>query len=259
MKNKYEFILFFRKNIWKIMVAVILQLFMASTVISETVQSQGKFDFFQLWIMSFDGNREYVRSEMEPFELPILWIVFQLYALFLVGDNLVEQLQGYGMQQFLRCKKRKNWMIGKTVTSTFVIVMYYLFYALLLEVWAKMNGGAQFSPGAAWSFSWKYLAAIIGLPMLVSLTFCYVQNAVCLLWNPYAAYIISIGMLIMSSYWKNNLLIGNYAMLMRNQMFREDGVSTENGVAVCLLYSVLAVGCGMLCIKRYDVLGKGRK
>lgn len=76
-----------------------------------------------------------------------------------------------------------------------------------------------------------------------------------ILLKPVAAYGMAILILIVSVYWLNPFMIGNYAMLLRNQLFTEDGVISSIGIVLCIMISVFSVVIGKAVIEKKDIIG----
>ena len=107
---RFEFRSFFYKHKIRWMGGLFIQLFLGFEFLREyfLFNTEPTFEptFTGLWMYAFEGTPEYFYSQIGKFELPILWMVFQAYLLFLTCDYVVEGLSGYEQQSFVRTKKR---------------------------------------------------------------------------------------------------------------------------------------------------------
>lgn len=231
-----------------------VQIFMVSMAIKSCEILYENSGILTCWIHTFSGIPQYVRSQDTQFELPVLWILFQAYILFMVCDCTTEEIQGFGLQKFLRSGSRKKWMFSQNLKIIRNVVCYYLQYFVILFL-------GTCSKREKWSFETEYRTeeivfwiTITILPVITTATLALCQNLFSILIKPFQAYIISLGLLIISAYKQNEILIGNYAMFLRNEVFCEGGLSTWKGVVICSLVAIAAiVGCGRL-MEHYDVV-----
>jgi hypothetical protein len=93
------------------------------------------------------------------------------------------------------------------------------------------------------------------MPLLFSITAGLLQMLVGIILKPVAAYGITMMILIASVYWLNPLMIGNYAMLLRNQPFNENGVATGVGIVLCIMISLFSVIVGKSVVEKKDIIG----
>lgn len=94
------------------------------------------------------------------------------------------------------------------------------------------------------------------LPLMADAAIAVMQMAFSFLMNSFLSYIVALIYLIVSAYCKHVLLLGNYSMLLRNEIVTENGVGTETGMAVSLVLIGLSCGICICYIRRKDVLGR---
>lgn len=82
------------------------------------------------------------------------------------------------------------------------------------------------------------------------------QMAVSLVIKPFFSFCISAGILVLSAYYLNPLLLGNYAMSQRNDLLIDNGVNTKTGIVFSLALLVLSCVVGLFIFRRYDILNK---
>ena len=61
---------------------------------------------------------------------------------------------------------------------------------------------------------------------------------------------------MLSAYYINPLLLGNYAMSQRNDLLIDNGVNTKTGIVFSLALLVLSCVVGLFIFRRYDILNK---
>lgn len=246
---------FVRKNWMRCATAVFYQIFMAVVVVRETLISCGNVSFEACWFASFCGNLEFEATQTELFELPVLWIIFHAYLLYMIGNHLQEQSSGMGLQRMIRIGSRRKWYLQIFRIDAGIIFSYYLCYALILMTVLKCQG-IPLNFGMEPEVFGSYLIACFLLPVCAIISVFSVQNAVSLYHSPYVAYIFSLVVLVCSSYWKTCFLIGNYAMLLRTDYYRESGLSVPGGWILCIVIMVAAVFAGLKKTELADYIGK---
>lgn len=254
---KFEFINFWRSKKFKWIIGAGIQFFIVSIFLQENKLTGEDSSLSGLWIMSFVGIREYVKSQDGRFEIPVLWMLFQAYILFMVCDYISEGMSGYGVLAFIRTKNRKKWIAVKTLTGFVAVIFYYIQYFCIMSGAIWLSGGS-WSSGFQNSFhTFSYRLTITILPLVMTIALFMLQNMLCIITVPFIAYMISLGILIVSAYIQSPFLIGNYAMLLRNSIFSENGLSTGLGLVICGLVMVTVLLLSMIYITHYDVVEKG--
>ena len=77
--------------------------------------------------------------------------------------------------------------------------------------------------------------------------------------QPVLGWIVSIVVLLSSAYYATPFLLGNYAMVLRDQQVLAGGVDGRAGIAYCLGVVLLSVLAGLISFKHADILGKEGK
>ena len=88
----------------------------------------------------FQGLPEYRLSEAGVFELPVHWLIFHGFLLFLVGFYPVQELTYSGGQAFVRSGRREYWLLSKVLWVCFTVAGYYLMLAAVLAVCSLLAG-----------------------------------------------------------------------------------------------------------------------
>lgn len=91
-------------------------------------------------------------------------------------------------------------------------------------------------------------------PFLVSVALCLTEMILSLLLEPAVALFVMLGYLTASVFWTTPILLGNYAMLLRQDFWSENGaVSFSNCMIGCVMCSVLVLFVGIRYIRNKDV------
>lgn len=212
----------------------------------------------------FRGMPEYFAVETGRFELPAPWLLLHACVLFLVGFYPVNDLTRSGGQAFVRSGKRRRWLFAKAFWVVCTVAAYYACLAAAVALCALMTGGVA---GSVEGMRFLYGISIEEMggtelflfwwvePFLVSLTLCLTEVVLSFAVGPVLALFFMLGYLTASVFWSTPALLGNYAMLMRQDFWSGNrAVSFVNCVAGCGMCSVLALAAGSSIIRRKDIL-----
>lgn len=237
----------------------------------------------------FRGMPEYFVSETGRLELPVPWLMMHGYLLFLTVSYPAEDLARGGGQAMVRAGRRRDWLLGKAAWVGCTVVGYYLTLAAILAVCALATGGAaeerggfggmsaesRDSKGAAIESSgqadgfqtgqcgmaseelgdWEICLRCWVQPILVSLALCLAELALSLILEPALALFLMLGYLTASVFWASPLLLGNFSMLLRQDVLSGiSGVCFQNCAFLCTLWSAGAMLLGAGWIGRKDIL-----
>ena len=211
----------------------------------------------------FRGMPEYYAAETGRLELPVPWLMLHGCLLLLVGFYPAADLTRSGGQALVRMGKRRYWLLGKAVWVLGTVVTYYWVLTAVLVLCALLTGGIAGS-GEAMKFLYGMeMKGMSGMkiflswwvePLLVSMALCLTEMVLSLVLGPVLALFLMLGYLTASIFWTSPLLLGNYAMLLRQDFLSGHGaISFSNCLAGCggCIVAILAVGCGY--IKKKDV------
>ena len=239
---------FLRRNWIRLILVIGYQIFMAFTIIQDMMLGGENVTFGDCWYASFAGALE--MSGEDKFELPVLWMIFHALMLYLMFDYLSDCSKGVGLQQLLRMRNRKKWYWELCCIMISNILGYYAVYFIILRI---VSGFYNISFALVESQMNTFIGNFV-LLACTSLALFFIQNLIGIFCNEMIAYMISLGGLVISVYWKSYWLLGNYAMLSRVNLYREDGLSISTGIVLCIIITVIAILCGMVGISKKDIL-----
>lgn len=209
------------------------------------------------------GMPEYIKTETGTFQLPVCWLLFHAYLFFLLCFYPVHDLTGSGQRILVLSESRSKWWYSKICWCVLNVIGYYVLFYVTLSVMSRAEG----VPGRGTDGIYRCLGIDLHLlsfgnfifiwivmPILFSVSIGLLQMLIGIFFKPTAAYGISILILIVSVYWLNPLLTGNYAMLLRNQPFAENGVSAYTGMVLCIMISLFSAIAGKAVIEKKDIL-----
>ena len=253
----------FRKNRIKWIFAVIILLFLCIRAFSE-VSFAGTYDLLsELWpVMS--GAREYTLSEDSSFTLPAYWFLFHGYLFFLIGFYPANEMYLGNGQPLVRTASRTKWIISKQINLFVNIAVYYGCFLIFMLIGNYIHGGEIIPENEIIGYcgvpffgksNWELFTAFVLLPMLVSVALGQAQILMSLFISPVISLMITVGYMVVSVFWMNPLLIGNYSMLLRQGWISGNpDISVSVGVVLCIIL-IYDIGLAeIFMFQRKDIL-----
>ena len=108
-------------------------------------------------IYIFRGMRPYNPKIELQFEIPIAWLMIQLYIAFVIGNYAIQDMSGYGQQFLIRATTKKQWFIGKCFYCVTNVLLYYLLVYFVVIAYSLVMGTASFSFSSDICFTNAYL------------------------------------------------------------------------------------------------------
>lgn len=284
---RYDLYYGFRDCRLKWLGALLVQIYFANAAYQACSMAGGPVGALGYLTWLFQGKPEYFAAETGRFELPVPWLLLHACLLFLVGFYPANDLTRSGGQAFVRMRRRRDWLLGKAVWVVGTAAAYYVCLAIILMLYAFLAEGlaGQAYPekwqmqGAGWNVFWgKYitgspeaLKSLFGIPIaemggmaiflswwaepfLVSVTLCLAEMVLSLVLEPALALFLALGYLTASVFWAEPALLGNYAMLMRQDFWSGiEAVSFSGCVAGCGVFSAAVLMIGMKLIRKKDI------
>lgn len=215
----------------------------------------------------FKGIEVYVPSPNERFEIPFLWIVFHLYLAFIIGNYPQKDLLGYGQNILIRVKCRTKWWFSKCGWACLSVVCYYIICWLSIIIVTACTGSLSLSPSIDINAllnrlnvsninSNQLILAVVLLPLLTSIAITLVQILISFILKPLLSYICISVFLVVSIYYYNPFLIGNFSVLCRHEIFKANGINTYFGVSFCIVIILSVLILGKYYFNKYDILNK---
>ncbi|WP_071396579.1 hypothetical protein [Bacillus tuaregi] len=217
-------------------------------------------------IQIFKGMEIY--QENRPFEIPVTWLLINIYIVYLVSYYPFQDLNGYGQLIILHSKNRKQWWLSKCIWNISTVLTFYLIGYIVVFLFTLLSGDIAFQRNEdinllvsrvnTANFQPESLL-IIGfiLPIITSIAISLFQMTLTLFCRPIFSCIIVITLLVASAYSSFPLLIGNYLMILRNNMISlGEGVYATIGILLSISLSIFSILIGFVRFRNLDILYK---
>ena len=224
---------------------------------------------WDLWLFLFGGCDRFDPEQGIAFIFPAQWILLILFVCFLNLHSAADNMQIFGQQLLFRGKSRVSWWLSKCLNVCLSVCVYFLL-GFLTTICFSFFCGYGFEL-AVHSFLVQDLLQVFSLVpndlpgnfVLCGLlaftavgTLCLFQLFLTLFFHPVLSFIASAAVLLLSSYFMHPLLIGNYAMELRSEVFVHNGLSLLLGFGILFAVSLIGLLGGAIYCKRLDFLGK---
>lgn len=254
----------FQCNRGKWLFALLVQVYFCTLAGRLSLITNTPIGFLERLTFLFRGLPEYHLSQTGTFELPVHWLIYHAFLLFLVGFYPIQELTQSGGQAFIRSSMREYWLLSKTLWVCATVAGYYLMLAGVLAVCSLLAGGPWALPAAMTILFGIDMAELsfaeIALnwwvmPILVSVVLCLTEVLLSLFIEPLLAFFVMLSYLVASVFWASPVLIGNYSMLQRSSLLSGNpSISAQNCFAVCLSLIAFTSVLGTKLFRRKDIL-----
>lgn len=204
-----------------------------------------------------------------PFQIPTTWIIVFLMSAFLTLDYPMEDKNNQGDLAILACGSRTKWWLSKCVWVVLVTIFYFVLIMGALLISTVILGGTlslnvsettpklttQFETGLT-EAPWDLIPLIVS-GLLVTCSINLLQLAGSLLIKPLPMFGATTSLYMLSAYFDNPLLLGEYLMAARNDIFVTSGVDPLFGTALALCLAVWGVVHSTLYFKESDLMSRG--
>lgn len=261
------------KNIKLILLPIMLELgilFLIAQKISEykMYNANAQVSVGDIIFYIFGGMEKYVLSAEKVFEFPVIWMIFFVLILFATSSYPNRNLQGFGNKILVKGQSRIKWWLVKCAWNMACnIIFYFIIFAIAcvfcqlnkIPFHMEVNGELQtvlFQLDADTTLISNARIPFTELLLLfmTSVTICQLQMLLDLWIKPIYSFLCMSALLLISAYAQNNLLIGNYAMLLRHSWINEQGMNCDMGIVVLSIIIVLSVIIGVIRFQHYDII-----
>ncbi|MBQ1802533.1 MAG: hypothetical protein II013_06015 [Lachnobacterium sp.] len=221
-----------------------------------------------IFMYMFAGKEQFNPEVNSAFVFPIEWLLLFVFEVFIVLDYAKSNLLGHGVQVILRMHERNLWWCSKCVWVLVSTVLYFaiiycaiLLDCLLLRIPISINFSNTVNEKLIdLSFisisQIDIILFIIVAPFFTALAANFLQLILTLFMKETHAFLVIVTWLFASTYYKNILLIGNYAMIKRNKLCIEGGIDSQWAIIIDLFIVVLCIILGMFTLRKYDIIKK---
>lgn len=268
---KHDFI----EGIWKrkqyLLLAVLVSL-VSCIGMNQTIQNlnltmeAGKGSLMDYWVYLTMCGKEYKLDLFSLFRVPVRWICLQIFALICIGNYVFEDMQHWGYQVLLRSKDRVWWWISKIIWCICLIVCYFLVCFLIVGIYAVIHGAAwsvhpslaimraACKAGFAKCSIKRLLCISVVQPVVLSVFLGLLQMVLYLLIESMHAFVILFVILVISTYHKSWLLIGNWGIPYRMYPIEKSGLDPVKCLLIIFFGILFCIFMGCLLFRKKDIL-----
>lgn len=220
----------------------------------------------------FGGMKKFIPAPGAVFPFPTVWLLVMALACFSSLWYPLEDLYGFGKTLLTACQSRKRWYLAKAMWCGVTVSLYFALGWVVLLLGCLAMGGKftwtispymmelmEITDVASTVEEWRLTLQLTLLPWLVAVTLSQLQLCLSLWMQPVLGWVVSIVALLSSAYYASPLLLGNYAMALRDQQVLADGVIWQVGALYCMGLLLLCVLAGLISFQHTDILGKEGK
>ena len=220
----------------------------------------------------FGGMKKFIPTPGAVFPFPTVWLLMMALACFSSLWYPLEDLYGFGKTLLTACQSRKRWYLAKAMWCGVTVSLYFALGWVVLLLGCLAMGGKftwtispymmelmEITDVASTVEEWRLTLQLTLLPWLVAVTLSQLQLCLSLWMQPVLGWVVSIVALLSSAYYASPLLLGNYAMALRDQQVLADGVIWQVGALYCMGLLLLCVLAGLISFQHTDILGKEGK
>lgn len=220
----------------------------------------------------FGGMKKFIPTPGAVFPFPTVWLLVMALACFSSLWYPLEDLYGFGKTLLTACQSRKRWYLAKAMWCGVTVSLFFALGWVVLLLGCLAMGGKftwtispymmelmEITDVASTVEEWRLTLQLTLLPWLVAVTLSQLQLCLSLWMQPVLGWVVSIVALLSSAYYASPLLLGNYAMALRDQQVLADGVIWQVGALYCMGLLLLCVLAGLISFQHTDILGKEGK
>lgn len=226
----------------------------------------GNVTIMDYWIFLVQGCKQYTFDVYTLFEIPVSWVGLYLFLLICLNNYPFRDLEEWGYQVILSSKSRVLWWISKVLWVICFVTIYFAVCFLSVVTYACIHGATvEFKASAqimeyvakrGFSSCSVECGIFINmlLPYLLMLVLGILQLLLSVRIPAIHAFLFLFGVLVLSTYRKSWLLLGNWAMPYRMKPISRSGLNPL--ICVLLLVSMAFVGAvaGYLLFRKKDII-----
>lgn len=249
--RRYKIYLFFM-----ILLSLMLAFFYKNVGLSISMKP-GLRDYL---IYIFKGKEAIINiTNKDIFDIPIVWIFVHIYTLFVIGTYPKTEFTERGYQFLIRAGNKWCWWLGKCVYIILSAFIYHFCIIFVGIIFTTLSGGSYtkineelcvriLGSDSVNFLNEKFYLCTIIMPVLLFMVLGFVSMLISLLQSSVLAIIVSISYISVSAYLCNNLLLGNYTMLLRAHK-----MSFDIGVVLSVISILFSSTFGYAYFKSLDI------
>lgn len=211
--------------------------------------------FLDYLIFFFKGIEPFVIIDANTvFKIPFIWLCLHLYIFYLIADYPISDLKMTGKDTLIRIGDRRIWWASKSITTIITVFISYALLTITILAFTLVTGGNLFKVTAIYEINFTDLmVATIVLPMVLTCCVGLFQLSLSLLTRSIISFLGVVALMVISAYFMNPFLFGNYMMLLRNQLLLSEGVLTIYGFILAAAIGLAGYIIGHFTIKKMNI------
>lgn len=223
----------------------------ASYPIKEISRPPNLYDFI---FSILKGCSPYNPESKRYFELPLSFFLCFIGFLFILGNQITQELYDSAPVILTRLRHRYTWLIGKYLWGILTAILYWTLIYLITIFFAFLAGGEIFS--VLTSYSLEQLVTLFVIPFMVFFAVSVIYITLSLLVSPIISTVIVSGLVCASAFLDNKWLLLNHTMLLRSKCFTgaEDGITPLFTILYSTLVCLVFFCIGLTQFEKMDIL-----
>lgn len=200
------------------------------------------------------------------FTIPIYWFMFQICISYCIGYYSYQDFMQNGRNLFLAVKDRKSWWDSKCLWCMSVVLFYYIVFGISTILSAAYWGAEWklsytvdfvtrvFDANVAYMSNAEIVLISVILPCVVTIGLCLFQILFGFFTTPVVSFACMCGVYVLSAYYTDWFLLGNYTMWLRSTYLTAEGVNPFSGLILGVNLSVCVWYTGRMYFGDKDIL-----
>lgn len=219
--------------------------------------------FLDTIIYVFRGGKEYVPGEDKMFQIPLNYLMITVFIGYLIGHYPVNELKENGKTYMMHFGNRYTWWRAKSIWNIFSIILFCAIGLLVITIFTAVGGDFNTRISNQMlqllefpilhSSPWIIIISSIGLNIMTLIAISQFQITLELIISPVLSYMVVITIWVISAYYYNTWLPGNFLMLYRTYVCRVNGVAFWQTVGICIVIWITSFIVGRVYIERKDI------
>ena len=277
MYFKYDMKIGFIRDFYKFFLLIIITLagciwfdgILSSNIHANVINDN--HSIINIYAFFFKGCAPRNANEQKVFELPIIWLLFQSYLMFILGRYPYSEMNdNHGAFVLIKGKNKKCWYLSKCIWNGITVLSYYIcsygtifIYGIIKGYSINCKFATPIDDIALKSFVVPIekihtpgIIALFLIPIIASFSLANIQLMVSTVASSVIGFVSSIIILVSSAFYMNVLLIGNMTMWGRFEYFLDGNIKPVIGIVIAFSFGLISVIIGMNIFLHKDILIK---
>lgn len=241
---------------------------MKFTIWIENGRVDGDFSIVDMLMYWFKGSLPIQKKDFSNIDISEYYLFMIIGIASLVGNYIVKDLNGYGIQVITRVGKVR-WVISKivwnvvSVMTVFAMVLITSYLICLIHPHGNAGFGWNTEYAKILGYDLGYiegdkinLLALEVMPLFSAFVLAMYQMLVSLIFSPVISYILVVLQMILCMFYSSPFLPGNGYMFIKTHIFYKNGTSPIYVVIISIAGWLISVMIVFLYVKYMDILQK---